>query len=64
VGFDEIVELLLANGADLNAKDDDGKTTLDWVSSRGKMANFLRKHGGKTGDKIAAERRAQSLPFP
>jgi len=27
-------------------------------------ADLLRKHGGKTGVEIAAERRAQGLPFP
>jgi len=55
VGFDEIAELLLANGADVNTKDDDGKTTLDWVGSRGKMADLLRKHGGKTKKELEAE---------
>nr|HIL75857.1 ankyrin repeat domain-containing protein [Rhodospirillales bacterium] len=28
-GHKEVVELLLANGANVNAKDDDGKTPLD-----------------------------------
>ena len=55
VDFDEIAELLLANGANVNAKDDDGKTTLDWVGSRGRMADLLRKHGGKTSEELKAE---------
>ena len=44
-GHKEVVELLIAKGADVNAKDVDGKTQLDWASD--KMADLLRKHGGK-----------------
>ncbi len=29
------------------------KTPLDWAS--GKMADLLRKHGGKTGEELEAE---------
>ena len=50
-GHKEVVELLIAKGADVNAKDDSGWTPLDAASTRShpKTADFLRKHGGKTG---------------
>ena len=47
MGHKEIVELLLAKGANVNAKNNYGNTPLDLAS--GETANFLRKHGGKTG---------------
>jgi cytohesin len=57
-GLKEIVELLIAEGADVNAKDDKGRTPLDlatrltsWSHVRRKRtetAALLRKHGGKT----------------
>jgi hypothetical protein len=37
----------------VNAKFEDGETPLDWASD--KMADLLRKHGGKTGDELKAE---------
>ena len=43
-----IVELLIAKGADVNAKDDNGRTPLDWASKTD-TADLLRKHGGKRG---------------
>ena len=54
-GHKEIVELLIAKGADLNAKNDDGETPLDWAD--GETANLLRKHGGKTGEELKAQRK-------
>ena len=63
-GLKEIVELLIAEGADVNAKDDKGRTPLDlatrltsWSHVRRKRtetAALLRKHGGKTGEWLKA----------
>jgi len=49
--YKDVVELLLAHGADVNAKDDKGKTPLD-VAIKSEQSNkeiieLLRKHGGK-----------------
>ncbi len=53
------VELLIANGADVNAKDTDfnGGTPLDYAVSRKYLetADFLRKHGVKTGEELKTE---------
>jgi len=56
-GHKEIVELLIAKGADVNAQRDDGGTPLDWAIEWGKTktADLLRKHGGKTGEELKAE---------
>ncbi|MDP6307252.1 MAG: ankyrin repeat domain-containing protein, partial [Verrucomicrobiota bacterium] len=51
----EIVELLIANGADVNAKDGDGFTPLDLATNNKEIADLLRKHGGKTGEELKAE---------
>ena len=53
-GHKEVVEILIAAGADVNVKFEDGKTALNWVSSRGEIAALLRKHGGKTGEELKA----------
>ena len=64
-GHKEIVVLLIAKGADVNAKGNsqrfgravNGETPLDWTI-RGKhieTADLLRKHGGKTGEELKAE---------
>ena len=52
-GHKEIVELLIANGADVNAKNDSGRTSLNWADKE--IAALLRKHGGKTADELKAE---------
>ena len=50
----EIAELLIANGADLNATNNDGDTPLDENPSS-QIADLLRKHGGKTSEELIAE---------
>ena len=56
-GHKGIVELLIAKGANVNANDEDGETPLDWaiLLNQSETANFLRKHGGKTGEELKAE---------
>ena len=52
--------LLIANGADVNAKDEDGLTPLDIAThpenpnDTDEIADLLRKHGGKTGEELKA----------
>ena len=57
-GHNEIVELLIAKGADVNVKSS-GKTPLDWAIKQlhPETADLLRKHGGKTGAELKAERK-------
>ena len=53
-GHKEIVELLIAKGADVNAKNDWGWTPLDWAIqlNEPETTDLLRKHGGKTGAEL------------
>ena len=59
-GHDEppvAVKLLIAKGADVNAKDVKGGTPLDStiLYDQAQIAEFLCKHGGKTGAELKAE---------
>jgi len=60
-GHKEVVELFIANGADVNATDDGGKTPLDEAThpdnpnASAEIADLLRKHGGKTSEELKAE---------
>ena len=50
-GHKELTELLLAKGANVNAKRGNGDTPLDWAIIRNhtETADLLRKHGAMTG---------------
>jgi len=52
-----MVRLLLKVGAKVNALDSDQDTPLDWAigTLHNDTAQFLRKHGGKTGEELKAE---------
>ena len=60
-GYKKIIELLIAKGANVNAKSKSvlfkGTTPLDWAIryKRIETADLLRKHGGKTGAELEAE---------
>ena len=49
----EIVEFLIEEGADVNARGFDGSTPLDTTANK-EIADFLRKHGGKTAEELKA----------
>ena len=53
----EAVKQHIAAGADVNAKDVNGYTPLDWAifNKDTETADLLRKHGGKTGEELEAE---------
>ena len=53
MGGKETVELLIDNGANVNAKVESGSykgmTPLD-LASKAEIADLIRKHGGKSGN--------------
>jgi len=51
----EIAEMLINRAPDMNAVDNNGDTPLDLAN--GETADLIRKHGGKTGQELKAERR-------
>ena len=60
----KVVELLIAKGADINARGFLGITPLDKAvgntlndKNNAEVAALLRKHGGKTGEELKAERK-------
>ncbi len=52
----EVVKLLIAKGANVNASSKHGRTPLDFAIMRGQeeAVETLRKHGGKTGAELKA----------
>ena len=59
VGNKEIIEILIAKGADVNSKNKAfNKTPIDAANGFIKqpdIVELLRKHGGKTGEELKAE---------
>jgi len=53
-GDEKILELLFKNGANLNVRNKYSHTPLD-MSLNDATTNYLRKHGGKTGEELKAE---------
>jgi len=53
-GQNEIGELLIAEGADVNVKNELGETPLDWVlwCMQPKIAGLPCKYGDKTGEEL------------
>ena len=51
-GHEEVVELLITKGADVNAKDVSGGSPLD--SADESVVDLLCKHGGKTVEELKA----------
>ena len=51
----EIAEMLINRAPDMNALDNNGDTPFDLAN--GETADLIRKHGGKTGKELKAERR-------
>ena len=57
-GQKETAELLIAEGANVNAKSRSGYTPADSASGFNKpeIVDLLRKHGGKTGEELKTKR--------
>ncbi|MDP7051097.1 MAG: ankyrin repeat domain-containing protein [Verrucomicrobiota bacterium] len=58
-GHKEIIDLLIGKGADVNAKDIDGETPFNWAeeANRKEISQLFRKHGGKSGEELKAEKK-------
>ena len=56
-GQKEVAEILIANGADVNAKNFQSKSPLDFAVKykQTDIADLLRKHGAKTAEELKAE---------
>ena len=57
IGHIEAVKKHLTDSVDVNAKDEDGETPLDWVvmQNHNETVDLLRKHGGQIGAVLKAE---------
>ena len=55
----EVAEMLIAAGADVNAKTKYGSTPLDWAIrfDETETGDLLRKHGGKTESESKEEKK-------
>ena len=57
----ELTKLFIEKGAEVNAKNIEGITSLDWATHPDnpndtvEVIALLRKHGGKTGAELKAE---------
>ncbi|MFQ3169602.1 MAG: ankyrin repeat protein [Limisphaerales bacterium] len=54
VRYLQIIELLIKSGAEINAKNDEGKTALD-VAANEIIAKLFRRHGGKAGEELGVQ---------
>ena len=65
-GHTEIVKLLIEKGADVNAKDSNGKTVLDFAKTD-EMKELLRKHGAlsiiQINEQIKKQKSAPAFQF-
>jgi len=61
-----VVGILIRHGADINCRDKNGETPLDYVQSgaknRKQMYDLLRVHGAKTGAELDAEKERKTAP--
>ena len=55
LGYMKIIDLLIAEGADINLPANNGWTPIDWAGPDKETVSLLRKHGGKKGEELKAE---------